>query len=268
MNAFRTLFCAAVTGLVIVSNGPALGSVSVTRLDDKGRWADIEISGEITSADATRFADLVRLLHPKIDMLTVQLNSPGGDVASSLKIGDIIRSNWLLTVVSDGSDGSPANECESACVLIFAAGAVRAAWDGSKVGIHRPYFDQRLFAGLTPDQARVKYDALSREVQAYLAKMGMAEELFIEMMKVPSNEIRTLTLDELEKFSLVGEDPGRAEYYRARNVTKYGADAMRAWDAWMARSNQYAASCQATGKSFDVCIREFNRSNPDPLAGK
>lgn len=268
MNTFRKSIFAATAVFAILTNGPALGNVKVTRLDDKGRWADIEISGEITAKDATRFADLVRLLHPKIEILTVQLSSPGGDVASSLKIGDIIRSNWLYTEVSDGSDGSPSAECDSACVLLFAAGAVRMAGNGSKIGIHRPYFDQRLFAGLRPEDARTKYDALSHEVQAYLAKMGMAQELFLEMMKVPSNEIRTLTLAELERFSLVGQDPGLDEYNRAKNVTKYGADAMRAWDAWKARSDRYATACGATGKSFEDCIREFNRNNPDPLVGK
>lgn len=100
---------------------------------------------------------------------------------------------------------SPA-EIMSACVLILAAGAVRIVGHDSRVGIHRPYFDQVLFAGLDRSQAKAKYDALSQSVAAYLAKMGMSDRLHQDMMKVPSNESRLLSYDDMKAFNLSGED--------------------------------------------------------------
>jgi len=128
---------------------------------DKGGIARIELTGKITKTDVEKFEKLVALLRPMFDIVQVDLDSPGGDVFAAMQLGEIVRTNWLHTVVSDEP---PAKGCMSACVLILAAGAVRIIGDVPKIGIHRPYFDEILFAGLDRTQAKAKYDAIRRRL--------------------------------------------------------------------------------------------------------
>jgi membrane-bound ClpP family serine protease len=137
--------------LVLMGTDACRSDVKIISASDKGVIARIELTGQITKAEIGKFEKVVALLRPIFDIVQVDLDSPGGDVLAAMQMGEIIRTNWLHTVVSDEP---PAKGCMSACVLILAAGAVRMMGDNPKVGIHRPYFDQGLFAGL--DQAQAK----------------------------------------------------------------------------------------------------------------
>ncbi len=191
--------------LVLMGMDAGRAGVEVIALDDKGRFARIEISGKIVPSDVDKFALLVSRLRPDFEIVDVDLNSSGGDVLAAMQIGEIVRREWLWTTVPDGP---PPKGCLSACVLILAAGAVRVVSAESRVGIHRPYFDHVLFAGLDRAQAKSKYDALSQSVAAYLAKMGIPERLYQEMMKVPSSEVRVLSYDDMTALNLDGPGPG------------------------------------------------------------
>jgi hypothetical protein len=170
----------------------AKGSVSIYNLDSEQRFAKIAIDGPIDKAVATRALELIRFFRPKVGVVTVVLNSQGGDVLTAMEIGEEIRKQWVLTEMDD-----------------------IAAPD--KVGIHRPYFDPKLFASLPPDQARQKYDVLAKAVQVYLSRMGMPDQLFQEMMRQPSNEILFLNADRLESLGLAGWDAAYQEWVRAKN---------------------------------------------------
>ena len=240
---------------------------NIIGLDDKGRFARVELTGRITEADVGKFAQLVALLRPHFEIVQVELDSPGGDVLAAMQIGEIVRRDWLLTVVPGEP---PAKGCMSACVLILAAGAVRIVGSDSRVGMHRPYFEQDLFAGLDRAQAKTKYDALSQSVAAYLAKMGMSERLYQEMMKVPSNLIRLLSYDDIQVFNLSGEDAGYSEWLRANDVAKYGEAKMKEFDAWLAREKEYIAHCTTSSSKFDErlwlrCAKDFTSRFPNPL---
>ncbi len=253
--------------LVFMGTDVCGSDVAITALDDKGRFARIEITGRITKSDVEKFAQLVALLRPTVEVLDVDLDSPGGDVFAAMQIGEIVRRDWLMTSVPDEP---PAKGCMSACVLILAAGAVRIVGHDSRVGIHRPYFDQVLFAGLDRSQAKAKYDALSQSVAAYLAKMGMSERLHQDMMKVPSNESRLLSYDDMKAFNLSGEDAGYSEWLRAKNIAKYGEAKMKEFDAWLTREKEYMARCTRSSSKFDEkrwlrCAEEFSSRFPSPI---
>jgi len=183
----------------------------------------IDLDGEILRSDVPKFAELLRVVRSRQDRpWSVRLNSPGGDVLAAIEIGEMVRKEWMWTIarrsraeVLDADE--PPNICASACVLILAAGAVRIADEGS-VGIHRPYFDEHLFAGLDRYQAQAKYDQLSQLVRAYLNKMGMPGQLYLEMMKTPSNKIKMPSEEETKNFSLEGVDPAYQEWRRAKRV--------------------------------------------------
>lgn len=264
MQAHRIQPFVIVFGLLCGFTNPAYADVSVANLDDKGRFARIEITGEISRSDVKTFANIVGVLSPRFEVVDVELNSPGGDVLAAMEIGNLVRKEWMWTTAPD----DPGTECASACVFIFAAGARRIAGSESKIGIHRPHFEEQLFSGLDRDHAQVKYDQLSQSVQAYLAKMGMSGQLFIEMMRVPSNKIRMLSYQELNGFSLVGEDPGYDEWVRAKNVAKYGEQKMKEFDAWLDRRDPFVTQCQSSGRSVLDCNAEFDRRYPNPVFTK
>lgn len=142
------------------------------------------------------------------ETVTANLDSPGGDVLAAIEIGDIVRGNWIWTIVDNNT------QCSSACVFILAAGAERCAGESS-VRIHRPHFDAKLFGQLGQSQAKAKYDGLIDGVRQYLSRMGMSEQLFQAMMAVRSDDARTLTIAEMKAMNLVGEDPGYVEWMRA-----------------------------------------------------
>lgn len=112
-------------------------------------------------------------------------------------------------------------KCASSCMLIFAAGVDRLLLDDARLGIHRPYFPPEQFAKLDRLEAQRRYSSLEKGVAEYLRIMGMSDELFDQMMRVPSNKVRWLREDEAKKLRLVGDDPAFAEWDRARMKERY-----------------------------------------------
>jgi hypothetical protein len=191
----------------------ASADVAITHVDPKGRFAHLALDGPISLADAEKFDRLLAIIPRSINVVDVELNSPGGDVLAAIKIGNSIRRRWLWTIVGD----DPPSSCASACVLVFAAGAVRIAGDDSVVLIHRPFFDQRYFAGLRPEQAQSQYTEQTKLVASYLTNMGIAPDLFTRMLQVPSDQGERLSLSEMKSMSLTGWDPAYQEWTKAKN---------------------------------------------------
>jgi ATP-dependent protease ClpP protease subunit len=146
----------------------------------------------------------------------VILNSLGGSVPAAMDLGEAIRKHGFSIWVN-GQDG-----CSSACVLVLAAGVRRSPF--GTIGIHRPYFDHALFGRLSQEQARAKYDQMADGVRDYLARMGMDAGLYAAMLRVPSDEVRILSPQEIRAYGLEGEDPGWAEWTRAKGIETEGLE--------------------------------------------
>jgi ATP-dependent protease ClpP protease subunit len=146
----------------------------------------------------------------------VMLNSLGGSVPAAMGLGDAIRRHGFSTWVN-GQD-----ECSSACVLVLAAGVRRSP--SGRIGIHRPHFDHALFGHLSQEQAHAKYDQMADGVRDYLARMGMDAGLYAAMLRVPSDEIRILSPQEIRAYGLEGEDPAWAEWTRAKGIETEGLE--------------------------------------------
>ena len=101
------------------------------------------------------------------------------------------------------------------------------------IGIHRPFFEAELFAGLDKAEAEKKYNELLSNVRLYVDKMGIAPDLYQAMIQIPSNELRILTSAEVQNWNISGSDPAYKEYQRAQNVAKYGEPKMHVFDEWM-----------------------------------
>jgi hypothetical protein len=172
---------------------PAQGTASVHYLDSQARAAGVAITGPIDKVVAAHGIELLKSLRPSVDDLTVYLDSPGGDAAAAMELGQEIRNQWVLATVDDGG------ECLGACVLLLAAG-VRRTPAPDTVGLHRP--------------SDPKNAALTKRVQTYLARMGMPERLFKEMMQHGSDKALVLDTAKLKTFGLEGVFPPYEEWTR------------------------------------------------------
>jgi hypothetical protein len=188
----------------------AAGNASIYNLDRQAGTGSVVIEGLIDKAVASHAIELIKSLRPDVDDLTVVLNSAGGDVLAAMEIGDELRRQWALTAVDE--DG----ECVGACVFVLAAG-VRRAPGSEKVGIQRPHFDPKEFAGMSSDRAKQKYAALTKKAQTYLARMGMSNKLFQEMMQQPSDKVLVLNAGRLKALGLEGSYPAYEEWLRANS---------------------------------------------------
>jgi hypothetical protein len=213
-----------------------------------GRYT-ISIHSEIKKGDSEAFTDLTKAV-ANDRQIWVNLDSPGGDVVEAMRIGRLIRERFMFTAIM------PERKCASACVFILMAGVYRLAGPTARVGIHRPKFDSEYFADLTPDHARTIYDSMLREVQKYfLVDMSGSDEAFRLMMAIPSDQLRWLTYDEVNRLNLLGADPAWDEYLEAQRIKEYG---LERWS--------FIKQCFVEGLgSHDICKKKAYERYP---AGK
>ena len=199
----------------------ASASVAVINDGSDGRSAVIRIQSAITKGDLPKFTAALtgveRTAKARINgipFITVELNSPGGDVVEAVGIGREIYRHAAMTIVR------PAQECVSACVFILMAGAVHTP-TGAAIGVHKPMLVA--WRNMNYAEARAKYDGLMRYLRAYFRELGVADEAYDIMMRTSSYDMRYFTWWEMDQLGLRGEGPA----WRARFVERQAATAMQ-----------------------------------------
>jgi hypothetical protein len=137
---------------------------------------DIAISGIITQDTADRILD--ELEGQTGPVVTVRLDSPGGDVSAALQIHDRLKQSGHVVVTTVDDDA----QCMSSCTLIFASGDRRLAGHRSRFRFHAPLYVGRLplpgpVTGLIEAMTRRgianTYAEVSPEFARYLAEPGV-----------------------------------------------------------------------------------------------
>lgn len=180
--------------------------------------------GEITAESPRRFADFLRreLQRPGL-YAVVFLNSPGGNVESSLRLGSMIHDAGAAVVVGRpvmtgegaarnkpvkvGSIGVMPGQCASACVYTLMGAKKRVVPTGARLGVHR--MSARLFAhdpaGGGARTGRIYAGGAEiAALRAYASKVGGSQDLISLAESVPHDQIRILTSSEVKKFRLGG----------------------------------------------------------------
>lgn len=133
---------------------------------------------------------------------------------------DFLQSNHCFTYDRSGSyvdmtfnrvtkRGNPNCVCESACFLIWAAGA-GVNQQGSRnpeipgalkiklsIQIHRPYFNPAEYAKWPQKDAKSRYEAQQRFVEEYLREMEVPEAIIRRMFSIASTELSPMTREEI-----------------------------------------------------------------------
>jgi ATP-dependent protease ClpP protease subunit len=162
------------------------------------------LNGTIVPGDLKKIIDAVTppLSFPKY----FTLNSPGGDIVEAMAIGHFIRDTASGTHVT--------KNCASACVFILIAGISQTASAETAVGLHRPYYDPKEFAGLSLQDAEKKYKVLHSVTRRYLEEMEMPTAVIEKMFSISSDDIYYLSPKE-KVWVLVGPS-AFSEWIRAK----------------------------------------------------
>ena len=175
----------------------------------------IAADGEIVESTPVAFINFVKQHLGDQRVRSVLLfNSPGGQVAASLKLGYILRKIGAATVVArargDGNDGLAgfyAGRCYSACVYALMGGKKRVIPPSSEVGIHRSYIarygdePQRE----NPDsRPKIDPDLTLSIIGKYSDAMGVSRGLIEEAQRTNSSSIHIVTRSEMARWRLGG----------------------------------------------------------------
>lgn len=192
----------------------------------------VEFTGAIQPSD---FDLLRRMIEPRLAINNTFrwffLNSPGGDVATAMKIGRYIR--WLEfdTIVNSNA------RCLSSCVFILASGLSKNVEGTNIIGIHRPFGTS--VGSVSREDATRKYREMTTEIYAYFSEMNIPQSLPEEMLRIPPEEMRMLTFDQTVQFGLVGKDPVAQEIDDSANAKRYGISRQE----YLARRNRALNTC-------------------------
>lgn len=210
----------------------------------------IVIDGPISPGDDKRFSTVLNEARGKNTdwerYRTLLLNSEGGDVATAMSIGRIVRQAQIVTAVHERS------VCASACILILSGGVWRYARDETRLGLHRPYFvDPRHATSQGYQSFQQAYDNVIEAHRRYFAEMKIGVGLLERMIQIPSNQIQWVTVAEATRLNLLGEDAAYAEWKRAKRIATEGAACVdwednRYWPCITKFGFEASSQCAAT----------------------
>jgi hypothetical protein len=144
----------------------------------------------------------------------VVINSPGGRVVASMRLGAALRKLQAAVIVARFGDGdddlnSPSGgQCMSACVYALMGGARRVVPPASRLGIHRMSSQEngagvgRFFSPGAPSYASPDMvDALA----GYAAQMGVSPTVIRVAERIPPEEIHIISPAELRRWRLASQ---------------------------------------------------------------
>jgi hypothetical protein len=184
----------------------------IVAIDDPdwcGRKCPLGIAAEglISRATPDEFEAFARA-HVRDKNVLVLLNSDGGNVVASMRLGHTIRrigANTAVAANSEGADGRAqfaAGRCFSACVYALMGGVKRVVPPGSFAGVRRMFADVP-GGGLGLFQERRNDNGSMRELlESYAETMGVDRGLVASAESQQSADIRILTPQEIAQWRL------------------------------------------------------------------
>lgn len=139
------------------------------------------------------------------------VNSQGGSVIAAIKMGRLLRKNQMdIQVWSGGS-------CASACIFLYAGAVARIPY--GSVEIHRLYLNN---SADSYEETASKYVEIESQVKKFLREMNIKEILYDDMMNIPPENTKKLTLEELSNYGLGPLDPIHSEFQANQRAKSMG----------------------------------------------
>jgi hypothetical protein len=218
----------------------------------------IQINGEITDDAAAGLESIISGVRHTAEasqytftFLSVELNSPGGNVDAAMKIGRILRKEGPIVDVKMGA------LCLSACVLILAGGATRGL-DGT-IGIHRPYFEVPS-GNVSSETIKSHYQQMLQAIRAYFKEMNVVANLADDMLRTNPEHMHVLGASELTQYGLTDADPAAQEALEIQEAKTFGLDRKE----YMRRKLLVEHSCGGSIPSYADCRGNILKSGSVP----
>ena len=150
----------------------------------------IVLDGEIANGDGDAVEALMKETNDRGRLVAaLRLDSPGGSLAESVKIAELVQRTKIAVVVG------PRAQCASACFLIFAAGTEKFVGYGAAIGVHGA---SDRYGRITPRAAAATV-SMARMVREFGVPPGIVEKLVV----TGPDEIVWLSTDELRSMGAV-----------------------------------------------------------------
>jgi len=166
-----------IAGTMLVMMATANAADISTKYHGGVAW-DVYVTGEIKPGDDERFSRVTRQLPSSA---VVMLNSPGGDVAAGLGIGEEISARQFETAVSD--------LCASVCGLIWLAGSHRMMVEDARIGFHAAFY----LNGQVSSNANAV-------IGAYLNRLGFSYTTIEFLTYASPDSMQWLTNDQATRY--------------------------------------------------------------------
>ncbi|MBT9500659.1 MAG: RDD family protein [Burkholderiaceae bacterium] len=160
------------------------------KLSDDGRT--LRLDGPIGMGDATRLQQVLATAPQPVRL--IELASPGGRVHEAERMVALVR--------KAGADTRAVGGCESACTLVFLAGAQRQLMPGAQLGFHRassgtynPVFDE----------------VANQHLASTYRDMGLPESFITRTLRTPAHSMWYPGSEELASHALIAALPRTLE---------------------------------------------------------
>jgi hypothetical protein len=181
----------------------------------------IQADGEIVPETPAAFEAFYHSL--KFPPDTVRLNSPGGNLAAGVGLGEKIRALGLSTEVgvTQGEADKAAGICASACAYAFLGGKARFLEENARLGFHRFYSPlavdnakAKLFSGEDLDNTQ----KLLAGLLFYTLSMGVDSRIIVLASAAGFDEVFWVSKKDAQElrvtFEPMGYKPWRIETYK------------------------------------------------------
>jgi hypothetical protein len=156
--------------------------IKLLRSSDQKLVPLIFIRGEIVRGDAVEFERKIKGLSRGL----VVLSSPGGLIDEAMSIGAAIKVQGLATMVAD--------ECASACGLVWLSGERRYFNKGARIGFHAAY--------VMSNGKAVETGMGNAEIGSFLTHLGLSREAIRFIASAPPNGMRWLTPEDAKRLRI------------------------------------------------------------------
>lgn len=197
----RLLLAAFALALAVGARAEAMTFETVSGPAECAGHACVLASGAIdghTSRDFEAFLKERKIARGGV----VVLNSEGGDLMESLKLGNEIREAGLATTVREYDKGSgqfrDGGACASACTYAFLGGVERSVGKGARIGVHQIYTAGDTWALSAQDGLE-----LMSLVAVHVRRMCGDLDLLIPAMKTRPGDMHWLSPGELTRYAVV-----------------------------------------------------------------
>ncbi len=184
----------------------------------------ISMTGDVDEHQLQIFTQTISYKHDVETALKVKMNfniiinSLDGDPTVMMQIGRLTRKEKGNIIIDENKN------CLSACIFAWIGatsdGAIERHWKGGRIGIHRLYLNpDGNNTNTLPNSSEIKttINKLVAEAMAYVDEMNVPHRIIDDMMAIPSDDMKMLSVDDLLHYGVLPVDPYVQE---AREIAK------------------------------------------------